>query len=60
MLKTFLQKQDETFTGKQSLENRAHICQMLKKFGKICQFHQHFTRAFCANIFAPKNHNAKM
>ncbi len=24
-----------------------------------CQFHQHFTRAFCANIFAPKNYNAK-
>jgi len=23
------------------------------------QFHQHFTAAFCANIFAPKNYKAK-
>jgi len=24
-----------------------------------CQSHQHFTRAFCADIFAPKNYKAK-
>jgi len=25
-----------------------------------CQFHQHFTRTFFADIFAPKNYKAKM
>jgi len=25
-----------------------------------CQFHQHFTWAFCANIFVPKNYKVKM
>jgi len=47
---------DKKFTSIVLCLGRLIIAKEMPRYG---QFHQHFTRAFCANIFGPKNYKAK-
>jgi len=46
-----------TKKAKRKLNNdvMVYILMCISSLTKWCQFHQHFKRAFCANILAPKN-----